>query len=487
MYEDETVRNSRHDSRVIERILTIGDMGKLIRLLIKAVITAACIAALAYGSLLLINLKDAEPSELTKKMRLAYDSHPIPEDSENAFLIVLAFSALPESDPHDLGIARRDWIQSSAPEFDGADDPLLIDYEPRSDRPGEIVALAEVCKDPDLACVAALDGKGVVVEEWLESENWLLQRYLRLTSMSKFLERGTLDIAAPLPSYHVVLEGQKLLFVEALIAGRSGDTEKVNALLSQDLKFWRLVLSQSDLLITKMISTVAISKNFKFGNLILRELHPELVGAAVPDSWFDPMTAEELSMERCFVGEWMFSGGIAREYENSQISPLSGSYYAEDQTVWDRILWAFAKPLWQPQDIGNRYAALLIDMATEIDGTLDDMPLSLANAEATADAAFKPMSSAYNITGDILFEGTATTLPGYAARVADLEGLRRAAVLLTRIRSGRVLLEDLRDSLASGDLKNPYTGEPFGFDEEERAVVFQGLEKHGRGNHHLPL
>lgn len=102
-------------------------MPKLIRILTRVLIATASILTLAYCSLLLINLSDAEPSELTKQLRLTFESYPVSEDAENAFLIALASSALPESDALEVGIARRDWIVSLAPGFDAGDDPLLID------------------------------------------------------------------------------------------------------------------------------------------------------------------------------------------------------------------------------------------------------------------------------------------------------------------------------------------------------------------------
>lgn len=461
-------------------------MNRIIRVSVRTVTVVAGIAAFAYGSLLLINLSDAEPSELTLELKRSYESYPVPEDAENAYLVVLGFSALPKDDPLAMGIVRREWMRNAGPEFGSSDDPLLIDFQPRAERPEEVNVLAETCKNPGLACVTALDNSEKIVEEWRVSEDWLLQRYVRLISMSAFLERGSLDVAAPLPSYHVVLEGQKLLFLEALAARRSGDTKRVRELLTQDLAFWRSVLSQSDLLITKMIATVAVAKHFKFGNLLLRGLPQEEVRAVVPDSWLRPITFDERSMKRCFAGEWMFSEAITRDYLESRVSPLRSDYYAEEENLWEVVLWRLIKPLWQPQDSSNRYAELLTDMTIEIDGPLDDMPYSLAKAAEIAETAFEPMSSAYNITGDFLSEGSGTTLPGYAARVADLEGVRRAAVLLASLRSEGVTIDDAPNEIAASAINDPYTGIPFGWDESEKAIIFQGLEEHERGIHHLP-
>jgi len=80
---------------------------RIVTLTGKALLGIVIVIISAYGLLLLVNLNDAEPSTLTYELRQSYESRPAPEDSENAFLVVLGFSALPEDDPLTMGIARR--------------------------------------------------------------------------------------------------------------------------------------------------------------------------------------------------------------------------------------------------------------------------------------------------------------------------------------------------------------------------------------------
>lgn len=461
-------------------------MKAIIRLVVKSVAGLAILAILVYLLLLLINLNDAEPTELTQQFRNSYASYPVPADSDNAFLSILGFSALPDDDPLTMGVARRDWMLSNDWKSRTTDDPLLMDYEPRARRSESVTNLAEACKDPGLACIASLDADSRTLEEWLKSEDWLRRRYVDLLAMPAFFEMNSFDVAAPLPSYHVVLEGQKLLFLDSLLSARSGDMEAVRQFLEKDLAFWRSVLSQSDLLITKMIATAAVAKHFKFGNLLFRELHGQGTSVSLPAVWLQPITLEERTMRRCFVGEWLFSESIINDYRNSKIYPLSDSFYADEQSLADAVAWRLIKPFWQPQDSSNRYAGLLADMSDSLDAPLENLPEALPEAVAAAEMAFKPRSRLYNITGDYLFAGSGTTMPSYSARVADLEGIRRAAVILAELRSESVGVEEVPDIVSSNPITDPYKALPFEWEIGRKAIVFEGLEERERGTHRLP-
>mgnify|MGYP001818940799 FL=1 len=68
-----------------------------------------------------------------------------------------------------------------------------------------------------------------------------------------------------------------------------------------------MVLGNSDSLISKMIATAAISRHFKMANLVIRNTPKSLTHEAVPPSWRNPIDAYERSMQRCYVGEWIFA------------------------------------------------------------------------------------------------------------------------------------------------------------------------------------
>ena len=71
----------------------------------------------------------------------------------------------------------------------------------------------------------------------------------------------------------------------------------------------------------------------------------------------------------------------------------------------------------------------------------------------------------------------------YAARVSDIEGTRRAVLLAATLRASGTASEHLPTTVASAELRSPYTDRPFDWDEPRGAIVFRGLETGERGEH----
>ena len=57
---------------------------------------------------------------------------------------------------------------------------------------------------------------------------------------------------------------------------------------------------------------------------------------------------------------------------------------------------------------------------------------------------------------------------------ADLEGIRRAVLLVSELRAAAVSPTDVPTALAAAELTNPYTGEPLTWVADTQEVVFIG-------------
>ncbi len=178
-------------------------------------------------------------------------------------------------------------------------------------------------------------------------------------------------------------------------------------------------------------------------------------------------------MLRVMAGELRFSEGIVRDLEATGEPDLS--------TMELNLVEGLFMVMFQQQDTLNQLATSYLGYAELFNGPWDQYPHALAQArENVPKRAFTRL---YNIIGDYLFDASAMQFTGYAVRVGDLEGMRRAALLMTKLRSRGVPVEDMERELKTAELKNHYTGTPFEWSEEERAVVFVGLEEGERGRH----
>lgn len=432
------------------------------------------IAVLAYAVLLVINRNDESPSADAERLTAMMRDRPVLADTANGYIHVLGLAAAPDTDPVALGSVRNNHIEAFTPATSGGYFPALPgeDTDYKAARSPAVVALADACSEA-AACAEALHAHPGSVAQWLAGEQWLLDRYRRMLATEGWREPVPTNVGAPLAGYQHVMETQKLHLLSVRQHAIAGDAGAVRDLLERDLVFWRQVLASSDLLVSKMIAAAGVRRNFALGNLALRELPADLVDVAVPPSWRQPVTVAERSLARALGGEWHATGGALR----MAMSPAALTADSGLQ-LGERLL----RPLFQPQATLNAFAARMAGL-----GRLSELPYPEIGpaldglAEARDDAS--PSYRLYNPVGAILDSIAAPAYTHYVARLADLEGQRRATLLAATLRIGGTPREAAADALRDAPLRRPHDGAPFEWDAASGSIVFHGLEQGERGRH----
>lgn len=420
----------------------------------------------AYGAAIALNLKDVPDSPTARQLQALLSDRPEVPDVQNAYVYAFAFDIEKGESPAQWGRKRLDRIDSVS----GNDSVNGPGY---GDAPGGTWS-ASRDRAPGLRKFSAGDEYLLAADDselqaWLSDEAWLLERYKALTGYQTWRETVPTTAAVPFAPFGDILEGQKLLMARALLLAESGNSQAVAALLQQDLRFWRMVLAESDLLITKMIATAAVKKHFELGNQVQRRLQGSGAGSldGIPELWRKPLTVAERSLARVMAGEWRYGNLIMEDMAHN---------WGATKPLWS---WFLLKPLFQPQDVKNRRAEILASWGEPLDVPLAELPALL---ESTRDEPAKPGKrlGLYNLAGRLLFAAD-QALPEYGdyiPRVADLEGVRRAALLAALLRAG--------DSSQIPALGNPYTGEPLSLGVN-KSVTFVGLAEGERGRHDFPI
>jgi hypothetical protein len=421
----------------------------------------------------IVNWRDKPPSADAEKLRDILQSRARVPDGDNAYIYILGFSAPEEMDPQDAGTQRLQWIKQKGYANGSASTEPFQYVNLTRDRPKEIEQLRSECLTATRRCAVTFESNTEALSRWIGEQPLLLSRYRALLGRTAFLEHVSDDVAMPLPPYSDVIEGQRMYFASLVLSGDQMNPDAVRSALQADLAFWRGVLSSSDYLITKMIAVAAMRYHFALGNLVLRSLPSERMLEAVPPSWHQEFEAEERSMMRVMAGELRFSEGIVRDLEATGEPDLS----TMELNLVERLFMV----MFQQQDTLNQLATSYLGYAERFDAPWDQYPHAQAQASETVPR--RAFTRLYNIVGDYLFDAGAMQFKGYAVRVGDLEGMRRAALLITELRTRGVPVEDMERELKIAERKNHYTGAPFEWSEEERTVVFVGLEEGERGRH----
>lgn len=444
------------------------------------------LVAIGYIVLLVINWRDQPLSADTLSFAELIENRPTVADEDNAFVYMLGFAANPQADPMQVGRERKAWIVNAVSKRQSLSEPLARDgdFNFSADRSDTIKDLKSSCSSYGTECVAAYRTSEDSIRDWLRTRSWILDRYTQLLERDEFLEVILSTDGVPNLRYEGLLAGQDMYFARLWFAADDRELNDVREGLNRDLIFWRMVLENSDTLITKMVATSAIQRHFKMGNLIIRRLPAESLAAAVPNAWHDPISKDERSMRRSWAGEWLYGKNIIDEF--SENGMLEGETVSSTGiSIWSGLLWKILSPaLWQRQDILNRQAAYFAAMIEAFDVPYSQLDEALSTA-AEIDRAHNEQQRlrAYNLIGQF-FPGSSGSNSRYPAHVADLEGTRRAALLASKLRAAGVDSAAAAAAVAAAEIRNPYTDAAFGWDREQQAIVFEGLNDLQSGGPH---
>lgn len=420
------------------------------------------LVALAAAVLVAINWRDEAPSAQAQELDRLLDARPAVRDDDNGFVLALGLGAPAGHDPLALGRERKAFLDAFSPAAAGAGFPGT-DPDYRARRPKAVADVAGACSQGAVPCVRQLESSPAHVQAWLESEAWLLERYRLLIARPAWRESVPGDLRAPMPSYQHMLEGQKLHLLAAWRAARSGDAESARGLVDADMRFWRMMLGSSDLLISKMIATAGVRRNLVMGSLALREIAEGETGQ-LPPSWTRPLAVQERSLRRALAGEWRFS----RRAIQAAAGPDAAPDFAAGELGVNKFL---LRPLYKPQATANLFADVMTRIADVSEVPHPQLKGRLADLD---NAPISEGSGLYNPVGRLLVSvGGPPSYRNYVARVADLEALRATAVMAAGVRR-----QGGRDAakVAAAQARDPY-GQPFLWDDADGLLSFRPLER----------
>lgn len=445
---------------MFKSIFMITKPWKLIGNLAIALVVLFIILILGF---IVINSKDQPPSATAIEFQQSWDNKKPVDVADNGYIYLLGFDVAENLDPKVVGAERIQWskeiIHSSTEEFIRFPQ-AYSDFQKQL--PKEIIKLVDLCSQITNDCISNIDKQHELIQQWSQNEAWIINRYQQLIAHKTWLELIEPDIRLPFPSYGDVMKAQRLTFIHAFSNMQTDNSASVAELLDKDLRFWRTMLKDTDMLIGKMIAVAAIKNNFLWTNRILLRLDENARSGTMLTMLNQPFVDEELSMRRCLIGEWSFAHSVINPLDGSGIDNLTGQF--------------FLKFLYQKQDTLNNHAASLNSIVLAL-----DVPLS--NFEATLESyqqklhPEKPLihylQHPYNIAGQIIGDIAPPSLyTDYVVRTKDLEAFRRG-LLLSMDYMGFSSSETV-------PLVSPYETKPFSVNQEQQSVTVNGLGRDAR-------
>lgn len=427
------------------------------------------IALSVYGILLVANRNDQQPSQayvlLTDKI---LKRQAIPEN-ENAYVFLMGFSAPENESPLEYGrritLEINEWISKNPYEY----------YEEKDQSGPKIsknlrTAIA-ACDGYDKTCIESLFVNRKNLENEIRDSQQLIQRYQELIAKPSWVETNIATLYTPFPPYAEVMDAQKVYLADAWLKSFGGHPEMARKAIEGDHIFWRMMLANTDTLIGKMIAVTALRRNYVIGSLAFISAP---LSASVPSSWGNEISESELSLEKVYGGELLFSDSFFRK-DGSALN-LSSAYHPDEFSLMEELESRMLSPIFKHQATQNAQAEYFLSNVKVFNAPLGEYPEIIANLEANKKQGRLPTwLRLYNPVGAAMADGASIYID-YHARVADLEGVRRLAILSLRLHGRHVQPEDIEYAIDASDLRNPYDGSPFKWDKKSGFLTFRGLE-----------
>jgi len=450
---------------------------RVLKFISRGVLAIFGLAVLLYLILLAGNWNDQPPSAAARRLDAIIAARPQVPARENAIVYLLGFNAPAGQDPYEIGARRLAWLETFTSSTKPENDPLPDRLDLKSQGSPIVEQIGKECgKDDRKLCAEAFDG---IASDWQPTamETLALQRYRTLLGHQAWRDVVPLNVAAPLPAYGGVMHAQRLFHLSLLQLARLNNVDAVRDGLNADLAYWRGAQRAAENLLAKMIAVAAMRNHFFFSNLIFRRLPADRIMQAVPPEWQREFSVEERSMHLVMAGEWKFSTGVLHDalHSGELVDSLAEAHEPSTIGKWLDYL---AKPMLKEQDTLNGVADRYLRFSDQFAVPMKQYPAVKLEIERYV-RDHPQRVSIYNPVGDYyLREIEGATYTDYAIRVANPEGMRRAALLVAQLRARGVAADDIPAEVARAKLREPYADAAFEWDAQRRAVVFTSPDDH---------
>jgi hypothetical protein len=291
-----------------------------------------------------------------------------------------------------------------------------------------------------------------------------LNRYESLRNYPRYAEPLDYGLSAPIPRFSSIRETQRLrLLLLAEIASKGRYADALTG-LRDDMEFWRFIASNSNLLISKLMSISFLYKDIQFAAELGVKLPLSKREQIMLFSIMRPFDKGETEMRGAFMGEIrLMQKGMEKVYISSQRT-IERFFFKPNRT--DNLFYGNWTGIIKDTELSPQ------EIAAEMERTKNTVKIRDKIG----------FGFLYNPVGEILAVIGKANTSAYIVKGCDLEGYRRLALLKIFIRHEKILPTNIQQFLDSrkADLGNPYTGEPMKWDPDKQSLYFNKLSGDGR-------
>lgn len=290
----------------------------------------------------------------------------------------------------------------------------------------------------------------------------LLKRYVILSAKPHYHAVEPYSIDSLSPYYSLLINSQRLHHVQAVSKYLEGRQREALAGLRNDLTFNRMLIQESDILITRLIAVNMAENTLQTYSQLLELKDAEEVISAVKE--ISPLSEDEYSLLQVFRGELQFQKSILEmlEHEPSdELEYLSGIIFSGVFPLrMNRMLNISQSRMARYHDMTHFKPSLIKKKSQQIEA------LERNNGNFW-EYLYDPLNATY-------FSATWPQLDYYIVRHHDLDGLIRLVKLKALIKERDIPPTEINSFIAASPYASAYADEmnPVRWNPEEHSLYF---------------
>ncbi|MES2353308.1 MAG: hypothetical protein V4568_02720 [Pseudomonadota bacterium] len=321
------------------------------------------------------------------------------------------------------------------------------------------------------------------IEKMLSDNQTLLDRYQAFLNYTQF-SQPLLNEGESTPIPFVDLQRVKLaLWAKSILLIKDGKAAEGLDLLHRDTQFWRMLLTQSDNLLTHMVAVTLLRKQYELLSRIVAEF-PQMAAAEKNKllQMIAPLSIQELSFRRALAGELQLVAHALTQLDQTNSCADSSGKDCTNATA--AANWSLTNPMWRKTPLYrhnatlNLQAGLLEQWAGFSELPATKIAKQKESFSQSLEKEYKPTTGSgmrvYNYIGKQFVATGFADVSAYFLKAHDLNGLLRLINLQIQITSLGLPDERIGPFLQTSDSEftNPYTGEAMIWDAKERTLSF---------------
>ncbi len=285
-----------------------------------------------------------------------------------------------------------------------------------------------------------------------------LNRYNELIKYAEFHDQTQLDNDAPLLPFRPIRTAKKVFIADSFVTLDS--SEFLNTVI-RDAQFWRMMLTNSNLLITKMVAVSSYRESLNGSSAAIKQAFFSPAELNDLAKSINPLNDNESNMSNVFVYEFKYGMNWYDDADRANEAGLNDwlGFYQPNAT----LNWWYSntiKPLINISNLSSRdfYHYLNSEQPNE-----DFRELSWGP------------SAMYNPTGKNLVGFSMPAYTDYIGRTHDLNGM----ISLLQLQIELALNPELPvlEVIKQSKWVNPYTLEPMSYDAGAKRIYFECMDK----------